>query len=191
VTEADLDLVGLSRAEHVDAFVVARALNEALRDAVSKLRYGEPLAIGALHRPGAPSHGEGRGIFYHRAANPSRDTGDPVLFHGPPRRRFDPRTLPRGLSQVIGHVRDQKCRELLAGWHDGGAPVDGPLRHLCTDGSNVRYQRGVPVDQARDRGADASLATLIFADGGMLHADEAAYELYDLDARLAAQPSIG
>jgi hypothetical protein len=32
---------------------------------------------------------------------------------------------------------------------------------------------------------------LIFADGGMLHADEAAYELYDLDARLAAQPSIG
>ena len=168
---------------------MAAALNAALRDAVATWPAGEPLSIGALHRPGLPTTGEGRGIFYHRPSNPSgRDSVDPSLFQGPPRRRFDPRTLPRGLTQVIGHIRDKKCRELLAGWHDGTAPVDGPLRHLHSNGRSVRYLRGLPRDHGSDGGQDASLATMIFTDGGMLHADEAAYALYDLDARAAALP---
>jgi len=182
VTEADLDALGLARAQHVDARVVEAALQAALEAAVAAWRPGEPLSIGALHRPGLPGLGEGRGIFFHRASNPDGpDARDPSLFQGPPRRRFDPRTLPRGLVQLIGHVRDEKCRELLVGWHDGAPPEDGPLRHLLTDGRAVRYQRGLPGR------ADPALATVIFTDGGMLHAPEEAYALYDLDARAAAR----
>lgn len=181
VTEADLDALGLTRAQHGDARVVAAALEAALAAAVAAWRPGEALSIGALHQPGRPALGEGRGIFFHRASNPDGpDARDPSVFEGPPRRRFDPRTLPSGLVQLIGHVRDQKCRELLAGWHDGAAPADGPLRHLRTDGRSVRYQRGLPGSP------DAALATLIFTDGGMLHAAEDAYALYDLDTRAAA-----
>lgn len=183
LTTADLDLLGFTRAEHADAPAVAIALNEALQTAAAGLTEGVPLSIGALHRPGSPELGEARGIFCHRASNPKgRDAGDPSLFEGPPRRRFDPRTLPLGLTQVIGHVRDKKCRDLLQGWHDGAEPEDGPLRHLHADRRAVRYQRGLPSRSA----ADASLATLIFTDAGMLHADEAAYTLYDLDTRAPA-----
>jgi len=187
VTRDDLDALGLPRAAHADANAVASALNAALSRALASHRPGEPLRMEPLHRPGLPGQGEGRGIFFQRASNPDgpRDRGTPELFEGPPRRRFDPRLLPLGLTQVIGHVRDAKCRELLEGWHDGAAGVDGPLRHLVTDGRQVRYARGVPAAAA---GNDGTRATLLFTDGGMLFAAPDAYELLDLDTRAAAQP---
>lgn len=75
----------------------------------------------------------------------------------------------------IGHIRDDKCRQLLVRWHDGSGASDGPLRHLSTDGREVRYARGVPVRWSED------VAGIIFLDGGMAHAPLDRYELFDLD----------
>ncbi len=84
---------------------------------------------------------------------------------------------------MTGHIRDAKCRELLRRWSDPGRPVDGPLRHLWTDGSAVRYALGVPGEEARAAQAAGRAALMHFTDGGMNHADPARYELLDLDTR--------
>lgn len=179
VTEDELDAIGVSVAARADALVDAIALNAALDAAVTAWRGKTPLSIGALHVPGSGKTGEGRGIFYHRPSNPAFE--DVSYFAGPPRRRFDPRRLPRGLVQAIGHVRDAKCRTLLREWHDGASPLDGPLRHLATDGGDVLYRRGVPVRWEK------KVAGMIFLDGGMSHVDPSAYELLDLVTGLPAQ----
>ena len=164
VTSGDLRAVGLPEAAHADARRVAEALNTALDAAVDALPPREArLAIQGLHQPGDARRGEGRGIFYHRPSVPRPGNAD--LFAGPPRRRFDPRELPLGLTQAIGHIGDAKCRELLGSWATPGPSSPGPLRHLRTDGSLVRYARGVPG------AAEAGAATLLFVDGSMARAD--------------------
>jgi hypothetical protein len=178
VTSDDLRAIGLGRDAHGDARVVADALNAALDAAVAAWPGGAGLAIPGLHQPGDAAHGEGRGIFYHRPGAPRPENGD--LFAGPPRRRFDPRGLPRRLTQAIGHIGDRKCRDLLGPWAVPELPVAGPLRHLRTDGEQVRYASGLP--QAAEPGA----ATLLFLDGTMARARPGAYELLDLDTESPA-----
>lgn len=178
VTSDELEALGLRERDGGDANAVASALNGALDAAVDAWDGKSPLSIGVLHVPGNAATGEGRGIFYQRPSNPAHE--DAALFAGPPRRRYDPRRLPRGLVQAIGHIRDGKCRTLLAGWHDGAAAEDGPLRHLVTDGTSVRYARGTPPSWAPESSG------ILFLDGGMSHADPARYELLDLAAVRAA-----
>lgn len=178
VTTDELDSIGVgARASASD---VAAALDDALAAAVGRWK-GAPLEIPGLHRPGSAKSGEGRGILYHRPSDPSRE--DAAMFAGPPRRRYDPRRLPRGLVQAIGHIRDGKCRKLLGGWvaDAGESAPEGALRYLRTDGKDVRYARGTPPRSA-SRGDEA---TMIFTDGGMLHAEPANYQLLDLDTRAA------
>lgn len=127
VTADDLGSLGLSSDEQADAYAIARALNDALERAVDHWQQG-PFAIPGLHAPGSAALGEGRGVLYHRPANPAE--GKLELHAGPPRRRFDPRRLPIGITQVIGHIRDKKCRELLGRSADDSPPKDGVLRHL-------------------------------------------------------------
>lgn len=174
VTRDDID--GLRIPAAADAATVAGALNRALDAAVASWQRG-PLAIPGIHAPGNARDGEARGLLCHRPARPS--PGEAALFQGPLRRRFDPRRLPLGLTQAIGHIRDTKCRRLLGDWVRREPARDGPLRHLVTDGEQVRYALGVP--EAPARGA----ATLLFADGalnGHRH-DVSGYELLDLDTR--------
>lgn len=155
---------------------IADRLNGLLRERWAQRGEG-PLDLRPLHVPGSASTGEGVGMFFHRAAHPS-------LIEDPPGgRRFDPRVLPMGLVQVVGHVRHGKSRKLLGPWAEGeDVPVeDGPLRQLTVTGERVHYAVGlrkVPV------GADA--AAMIFTDGGMHRTPPARYELLDLDARLPA-----
>jgi hypothetical protein len=159
-------LSGLGIDPNSGAHAIARMLNARLDDAV-RAWVGPParFEIPAVHRPGSAALGEGDGILYHRAAFEMRA------------RRFDPRELPRGLVQGIGHVRDKKSRELLGStWTDGAPPEDGPLRHLVTDGHDVRYRRGLPER------IDLSLATMLFLDGGMNHTTPDRYEILELDA---------
>ena len=177
----DLDEDSMSRAD-----LVADRLNGALDSAVDRwaasfteenLTSGiPPLDLGALHRP-ADGESEGRGIFYQRPTHPL--SARPELFVGPPRRRFDPRTLPLGLTQVVGHIRDKKARELLGAWTDHRRPSDGQIRHLVTDGRAVRYAFGLPpAPSAHPR------ATMIFADAGMNFVPPERYPLLDLGSEI-------
>jgi hypothetical protein len=88
---------------------------------------------------------------------------------------------------VIGHIRDNKCRDLMPAWSVGGGALDGPLRSLSTDGVHVRYARGLPGADAWREGA----AQVVFTDGGMSHARPEAYELFDLKRRTAQAARAG
>lgn len=177
VTRDDLDTAGIPPARRTDAAQVAETLNEALDAAEAAWDGVSPFSVPGLHQPGNARAGEGRGILYQRPGDPAHETPD--LYEGPPRRRFDPRRLPVGLTQAIGHIRDGKCRRLLAGWAAPQPTIDGPLRHLRTDGRSVRYARGLPDP-------DPATATVLFLDGGMAHGDPAQYELLDLVTGIAA-----
>lgn len=165
------DFVALGGTPHT-AEAAATALNQFLDERVARWSSG-PLNLEPLHRPGSKAHGEATGILFHRPAQPARVAAGPT-----PRRRYDPRRLPSAFPQAIGHIRDQKCRELLGPWATDAESIDGPLRALQIDGDAVRYARGTPPG-----------ARLYFLDGGMLHIAPERYELFDLDDRRALQPT--
>lgn len=162
----DLAAHGISAA---DARVVAEALSRLLREALDACGQG-PLRIEHLHEPGNAAIGEGGGIFFHRA------TLGPFAT-GPTRRRFDARRLPPGITQVVGHVVDEKTRELLADW-TVGPPAEGRLRTLVATAESGTYQRGV---HPRHDGA----ARVVFCDGAMKRTPPDRYGL--LDARAMAE----
>lgn len=176
VTREDLGVVGLPEARWTDAAAVAVALNRAVDSAVDAWT-GGPLVVPGLHQPGNAGYGEGTGIFYHR---PSLLAEDVERTRKTPRRRFDPRRLPLGLTQVVGHTRDKRTRELLG--LAGSAAQDGVIRHLVTDGVHFTYAYGAPP-----RPPDK--AVLVFTDGGMRETPPETYELFDLDARAVVRAS--
>jgi hypothetical protein len=179
VTLDELASLGLD-GQPPDAAGVAAALNAALDAAVASWPEGTRLAIPNLHEPGSAASGEGRGMLYHRPAQPTGprlDDSGRDLFAGPPRRRFDPRRLPRGLVQAIGHIGDRKCRWLLESWAPSPATATfGRVRHLRTDGRDGRYALGVPDAWP------ANEAVMLFLDGTMAAPRARPYELLDLAA---------
>lgn len=173
VTTEDLATVGVRAGDGARA--IAAALDAVAAAALSGWTGGR-LAIPGLHRPGSAAEGEGRGILYQRPADP-RPGDDEGLFAGPLRRRFDPRALPPGLTQISGHTRDTKSRALLARWVEGPPVEEGALRHLITGPARTRYAAGLPPDTVSI--ADGS-AAMIFIDGGMNHTAVEHYRLLDL-----------
>jgi len=168
VTLADLERIGLSRDRTWLAEEIDRALDGALTDAVAAWDGTTPFAIPGIHFPGN-RNGEGGGMIYHRPAYPGADG---KAFAGERHRRFDPRDLPTGLMQVIGHIRDDKCRAILGPWVTDERPeAEGRLRSLQVQGQEVRYAVGT-----LERGATG----LVFIDGGMNLVPVADYELLDL-----------
>ncbi len=174
VTQEDLDVTGLPAARRADAGAVADALNAAVDGAVVAWTAG-PLVVPGLHRPGDAAGGEGLGIFYQR---PSLKPQDAERVRGTPRRRFDPRRLPAGLTQVVGHTRDKRSRELLG--VSTAEARDGVVRHLVTNGVRVDYAHGAPPPVGPGE------AVLVFTDGGMRECPPENFELFDLDTRAAA-----
>jgi hypothetical protein len=150
---------------------LAEELDRRLDEAVARWDGVSPFEIPGLHRPGDAARGESRGLFSHRPSNPEREPAE--LFEGPPRRRFDPRRLPPGITQVVGHSRDQKCRATLAPWVIGPPAAPGQPRGLVADGDSVRYSAGIPR-------ADPAAARMIFVDGDMADCPPAHYQLLEL-----------
>ncbi|MDP2341096.1 MAG: transcriptional regulator [Deltaproteobacteria bacterium] len=151
---------------------IATALNAALDDAVDTCLRREvalPLGLPGLHRP-ADGIGEGDGVLYHR---PTFVDDDAWLEP----RRFDPRRLPRGLWQVVGHVRDRRCVSALKAWSEPKAHVVGVVRHLISEGDKVVYRHGLPPPRAS---VSPSAAVMIFIDGAMQECPPAQYELLDV-----------
>lgn len=166
VTHGDLDAVGVDASS---AATAAAGLNAFLDERIAAWTLG-PFDLSPWHRAGSAEQGAARGALVHRPADPQAAPAED--FSGPPRRRFDPRQLPSAFSQAIGHVRDNKCRQLMPRWCETQPAGDGPLRSLVVEGEAVRYVAGC---------ADA--ARLYFTDGGMAHARPERYELLDLDTR--------
>ncbi len=179
ITVDELDGIGVPGDRQSDPRAVAEALQRSLHGACAAWDERRPLAIPVLHRPGDAEFGEGVGIFYHRPCQPDRDHEFP-LDTPPPRRRFDARRLPAGVTQVIGHIRDGKCRTLLGDWCDDAPALDGPLRTLDVEGERVRYGRGAGARRP------AGAARVVFTDGGLFHATPDEYEMYDLVHETAA-----
>lgn len=174
VTTAELAALGFDGSP-ADATAVAAAINTAFDQAVAQWNGRGRLSSEIIHTPGDAAAGEGGGMLYHRPANPDV-TGQPETYRGANRRRYDPRTLPIGLTQIVGHISDAKCRKLFGPWAEGET-APGQLRHLETDGDAVSYRPGLPETLT---GAGAA-ARLIFIDGQMNKVDVADYELLELD----------
>lgn len=156
---------------------IARLLNDKLDAA----RGRRPLVIDGLHVPG-DGNVEGLGMLYHRPSRGLTDEERFELSRAPLRRRFDPLTIPEGVHQVIGHIRDSKCRRLMSDIADDAPNTDGVLRSLVVDPARgtARYSHGL-------HGLDAP-ASIWFTDGGMSSCPVEQYQLLDVTHLRAAAP---
>ncbi len=161
VTLADLEPLGPVA---LDANSIADVLNRFLETRVTMWR-GGALDLAPLHELGSAREGEARGILAHRPANPASKQVDRAS------RRYDPRSLPPGITQVIGHINDKKTRELMGSWAFTPTPELGVLRGLEI-GSRVEYHLNC---RDEDR--------LLFLDGAMQQVQAVEYELFDLELR--------
>ena len=181
VTQRELDLLGIPALR--DPHAIALALRAFLVAAVERVR-GDwergvitPLDLSPLHFPGGAGL-EGGGMLYHRPSNPAVGS----LFDQARPRRFDPRTLPRGLTQVAGHSGHAKCVHELGAWVSATAAArkHGGVRTLIVDGNDVSYElvtAGRPFSLAR--GADA--AEVVLVDGEMRRVGSDEIDLLPLD----------
>ena len=165
ITERELELLGLGGVH--DAHAIAVALRDHLVRAIDAVRSDwnagtiTPLDLSPLHVTGGAGF-EGGGLLYHRPSNPA--TGS--LFDKARPRRYDPRTLPRGLTQIAGHSGHAKCVHELGGWCTAAARAreHGGVRTLTVEGDAVVYdlvRAAEPFLAARTEHA----AELVLIDG--------------------------
>jgi hypothetical protein len=129
---------------------LAEALNAHLRAAIARVaddwRAGgtAALSLEPLHLAGAGGE-EGGGLLYHRPSDRGRPGADLAWEYGPRgQRRYDPRTLPRGLTQVIGHTGHHKACQEMPRWSADSDGKRGGLRTLQVTADNaVSYRRGI------------------------------------------------
>jgi hypothetical protein len=181
VTRRELDLLGVASAP--DVHDLAARLEARLAAAVTAVRddwtrgLPTPLSLEPLHLAGIPGE-EGGGLLYHRPSNPHRRGADYSweLKRERPR-RFDPRTLPPGLTQVAGHTGHNKCLDELDSWAAPGAfrRSHGGIRTLRLAGQTVTYDLGIaaPAPDASD---------LILIDGEIRRVPATEVELLPLAA---------
>ncbi|HTR53759.1 MAG TPA: metallophosphoesterase [Kofleriaceae bacterium] len=149
ITRRELALLDLDFDPPPDPEIMATILQgklaEATSAAVSAWDRGQlaPLSLAPLHVPGGDGK-EGGGLLYHRPSNPV--TGS--LFDPERPRRFDPRTLPRGLVQVAGHSGHAKCVHELGAWctFAARARAHGGIRSIAVHGDDVVYDLGTAGD---------------------------------------------
>jgi hypothetical protein len=169
VTSRELAMLGVSVTTPA---VVAAALEAHLAAAVDRVRSdwerGElaPLSLAPLHVTGSRGE-EGGGLLYHRPSNPDRAGADPAWALAPSRpRRFDPRTLPVGLTQIVGHSGHAKCVHELGDWVAPAARArkHGGIRTLRFTAGGVTYDLGIapPAD---------GVADMILVDGEIRRVD--------------------
>ncbi|HEY5927978.1 MAG TPA: metallophosphoesterase [Kofleriaceae bacterium] len=163
VTTRELGLIGHEEAE---PRAIAEALEAQLRTAVDAVRadwergVSTPLSLEPLHVPGGNGE-EGGGLLYHRPSNPDRPDADKAWSLAVTRpRRFDPRTLPIGVTQIVGHSGHAKCVHELGPWVAEPAKQrkHGGIRTLRVEGERVVYDMGIAP-------AADGVADLILIDG--------------------------
>jgi hypothetical protein len=168
ITERELALLGLAGVYEPHAIAVA--LRDFLVTAIDRVRADwqrgiiTPLDLAPLHLAGG--HGqEGGGFLYHRPSNPAVGS---LFDHARPR-RFDPRTLPRGLTQIAGHSGHAKCVYELGEWVSAAARArkHGGVRTLIVDDDRVSYDLVTTHDQPFPLARGPAVAELVLVDGEM------------------------
>ncbi|HEY5949035.1 MAG TPA: metallophosphoesterase [Kofleriaceae bacterium] len=164
VTTRELGLLG---SEEASPRAIATALEAQLKTAVDAVRpdwqrgVSTPLSLEPLHVTGGNGE-EGGGLLYHRPSNPDHGKADKAWSLAATRpRRFDPRTLPPGVTQIAGHSGHAKCIHELGPWVAPSAKVrkHGGIRTLRVQGEQVVYDMGIAPP------ADDGVADLILIDG--------------------------
>jgi len=157
VTSRELAMLGKGGASPAE---IAAALEAQLHAAIAVVRAdwqrgtNTPLSLAPLHVTGG--HGEeGGGLLYHRPSNPDRPDADKAWALSAARpRRFDPRTLPIGITQIAGHSGHAKCVHELGPWvtESAKARKHGGIRTLRVRGGDVIYDMGIapPADDVAD-----------------------------------------
>lgn len=168
---------------------LARALDEHLERAVARVRpqwergCWVPLDLSPLHVAGTTRE-EGGGLLYHRPADLDAATDESrrrwAAGAGSRPRRFDPRTLPRGLAQACGHTAHRKTLEDLGtGWTTSDAlredRGDG-IRLLSVAADRVSYDRW--SGERPPSGPEG--ASLLLLDAGMHRTAPEAFPLLEL-----------
>ena len=145
---------------------IAAALEQLLGDAIAARRNDwqrgaiTPLSLEPVSQGGVPGE-EAGGLLAHRPSNPDRPGADRRWENAPARpRRFAPRELPIGLTQVAGHTNHVMCVKELVPWV---TPRAAAARY-----AGLRTLRASPVEIIYDLGvlppADG-VADLILVDG--------------------------
>jgi hypothetical protein len=171
VTDREVALLGVP----AEPSALAAALEQLLADAIAARRDDwqrgtiTPLSLEPVSQAGVPGE-EAGGLLAHRPTNPDRDGADPAweLVADRPR-RFAPRELPRGLTQVAGHTNHTMCVRELAAWATPAARAEphAGIRTLRATATAITYDLGVlpPADDAAD---------LILIDGELRDPDNRA-----------------
>ena len=163
VTTRELGMLGHRSS---DPRAMAAALDAQLVAAVDAVRadwqrgISTPLSLAPLHVTGGAGE-EGGGLLYHRPSNPDHAGADKAWNLAPARpRRFDPRTLPAGITQIVGHSGHAKCVHELGPWVAASARerARGGIRTLRVQGETVVYDMGIAP-------REDNVADLILIDG--------------------------
>ncbi|MFN0248192.1 MAG: metallophosphoesterase, partial [Kofleriaceae bacterium] len=149
VTNRELGMLGIEFAS--EPRLIATTLAQFFADAIDRVRAawtnGElaALSLAPLHVTGSDGE-EGGGLLYHRPTNPASSKIDLRWAANSERpRRFDPRELPTGVTQVVGHTGHAKCTHELAAWATDAARARkrGGIRTLRVTDKSVAYDLDV------------------------------------------------
>jgi hypothetical protein len=148
VTTRELGLIG---AEDGTPDAIAASLQAHLHTALDQVRadwqrgISTPLSLEPLHVTGGNGE-EGGGLLYHRPSNPDQETPDKAWSLAATRpRRFDPRRLAPGITQIAGHSGHAKCVQELGPWvaESAKARKHGGIRTLRVENDTVIYDMGI------------------------------------------------
>lgn len=180
LTRRELSILGDD--ELRDPGRISGLLNKRLEDAVERVREswerGEAKALDLepLHVSGVARE-EGGGLLYHRPSNPDF-FADSWAYNKTRPRRYQPKDLPGGLLQVVGHTQHHKCLKELGDWivKEARGRELFDLRTLrVRGGSEVRYEKGLPGELGADE------AALLMVDGAINDCPAERYPLLELE----------
>jgi hypothetical protein len=156
VTEREVDRLAVAARPAPIAAALERLLADAIAARNADWQRGTimPLSLEPVSQSGAPGE-EAGGLLAHRPANPDRPGGDRAWELDPARpRRFHPRELPVGLTQVAGHTNHAMCARELVPWVTPAAQAAryAGLRTLRATATAITYDLGVlpPADGVAD-----------------------------------------
>lgn len=182
ISTRELELLGC--AAERDVARLADRLNDWLDQAAEQVRSDweamrpAALELSPVHVSGTTGT-EGGGLLYHRPAHPDRPGADAAWERrSDAPRRFDPRALPLGLVQLVGHTGHRKCVEELGEWVADSARATPwcSVRTLRSDGAQVSYRCGIhlpPSDEAALLMVDVSIDKAPLSEVKLLRLAEA------------------